>query len=320
MLFLLGVLFALPRPAQAEIWLKPELGTQFGNTDFELELEQITPEGDVKVRSLLEWPVDVVLIGVDSGAVIPARRGTDAWLTELRLSTNIGHARGEMIDSDWISSRSAELPPTLFAKTRSATDTFALLGDLTGGYRFDAPGANEWLAVDLLSGLRAEYYAMTALGAKGKYLDEDGGFRRIEISEDVDAAVYKVVHVLPFVGSRLLIQPLSDLSVALMARVHALLSYSHDDHVLRNKDAYGRAYGAAVSGYSAVDYSVTPMVSLGLSVEGYYLTSFTGVLEQEFYDDDPGTPGDERNSQVPDSDFAVESLRLQLMTFARVTF
>ncbi len=319
-LLMLAVCSLFPEQARAELWLKPEVGTQFGTTDFELELEQRSGAGDLKVRSLLAWPVDLVLVGAEAGGSLPALRASDAWLIEGRLNTSLGNSRGKMVDSDWISSRSEDLPPTLFARTESKTEAFALLTDLSLGYRFGRLQKTHRLVVDVLAGARLEYYALRAMGAEGKYLDEQGEFRDVVISTNIEAAVYSVFHVMPFVGSRVVFRPLPELSFPLLARLYALLSYSHDDHVLRNKDAFGNAYGLAVSASGAAEYKVTSLLSLGLSTEVYYLASVTGVLRQEFYDDDPGSPADERDSVVPDSDFAVESLRLQLMAYARLTF
>ena len=317
---LLSVCCFLPRAARADVWLKPEIGTQLGTTDFELKLEQRNSSGDLKVRSLLEWPVDFWLLGLELGGSFPAARPGDAWLIEARFNSSLGNPRGKMVDSDWLSSRSEGIPPTLFARTESKTEGFALLNELSLGYRFGRMRDSHRLVVDMLTGTRVEYYALTAMGAEGKYLDQDGDFSKVTIEDDIEAAVYTVFHILPFVGSRVVFRPLPDLSFPVMARLHAVLSYSHDDHVLRNKDAYGHAYGMGVSASGAVEYQVAPKVSLGLSTEAYYLTSFTGVLKQEFYDDDPGTAADERDSAVPDSDFAAKSVRLQLMAFARLTF
>ena len=318
--WLLAVFCCFPTTTRADFWLKPQLGTQLGTTDFDLQLEQEDATGDVKVRSLLEWPVDVWLAGLSAGTAFPSRKLEGTWVLEGRFDTSLGDARGKMVDRDWLSSRSENIPSTLFAKTESNTESFVALGELSAGYRFHHRGDNERLTIDAHGGMRLEYFAMTALGAKGKYLDRNGDFQPVEIAGDIDAAVYKVVHVLPFVGSQLVLRPIPRLSFPLTARVHALLSYSHDDHVLRNKDAYGRAYGMGLSSSIASEYAVSGPLALGLYAEAYYLASLTGILKQEFYDDDPGTPTDERDSQVPDSDFAVKSVRLQLMVYARLTF
>lgn len=307
-----------PSPAAAEVWVKPEVGFQTGATDFELTLEQTNGSRDVKVRSLLEWPVNFWLAGLGAGTSFKASRGSDRLLLEGRLLTNLGDAYGKMEDSDWISSRSENVPETLFAYTQSKTESFALLGDLTFGYRFDQ--VLKSLSIDVLVGSRAEYYAMTALGAEGEYLNGEGEFDPVDISEDIDAADYRVLHLLPFVGSRLLFAPYETFRVLLEARVHALLSYSHDDHLLRKKDAFGSAYGAGFSASLAPELNVVGPLSIGLSAEFYYLDSVTGVLEQEFYGDDPATPDNEKEGAVPDSDFAVKSVRFQGMGFARLTF
>jgi len=306
-----------PNAAKAEVWVKPEVGFQTGATDFELTLEQTNGSRDVKVRSLLEWPVNFWLAGLAAGTSFKAG-GSNRWLLEGRLLTNLGNAYGKMEDSDWISSRSENVPETLFAYTKSKTESFALLGDLTFGYRFDR--VLESLSIDLLVGSRQEYYSMTALGAKGEYLNAEGEFDPVDISEDIDAADYRVLHLLPFVGSRLLFAPNETFRALLEARVHALMSYSHDDHLLRKKDAFGSAYGAGFSASIAPELHIAGPLSIGLSAEFYYLDSFTGVLEQEFYGDDPATPDNEKEGTVPDSDFAVKSVRFQGMGFARLTF
>ncbi len=306
-----------PRAAHAQVWVKPEIGFQTGATDFELSLEQVSGSRDARVRSLLEWPVNFWLAGIEAGTSFKAARSSDRWLLEGRLDTNLGDAYGKMEDSDWISSRSENLRETLFAHTKSNTDSFALLGELTVGYRFARLLEHLW--VDLLTGSRQELYSMTALGAKGEYLN-DGAFERVEISEEIEAADYRVVHILPFVGSRLVVQPAEFFRMLVSARLHALLSFSHDDHLLRKKDAFGRAHGAGLSVLVAPELTVVGPLSLGLSSEVFYLRSVTGVLKQEFYADDPETPQNELNGSVPNSNFAVRSLRFQGMGFARLAF
>lgn len=315
------IALAAPASARADVWVRPAFGTQFGTTDFDLRLTAIDANGDdTKVRSLLEWPVDVLLVGLDAGLVLPSRRDGDSLLIEGRFETNIGDARGTMEDSDWISSESRGVPPFRFAHTNSDTETRAFLVELGGGYRFGKYVDSKDLAIDALLGARAEVYSMTALGARGQYLDEDREFSDVYIPNDVRAADYDVLHVLPFVGGRLVYTPLAQLSISLLGRVHYLYSYSHDDHLLRNKDAFGRAYGYGLSGSIAPAFVLNEFVSFGASAEAYYLNALRGTLEQEFYADDPGTPGDETTGEVPDSDFRVKSVRLQLMAFAKLSF
>jgi len=306
--------------AAADVWIKPELGMQTGTTDFELTLEQRSNGQDLRVRSLLEWPVNFWLVGLSAGTSLDAFRAADRWLVEGRLDTNLGDAHGKMADSDWISSRSENIRPTRFAFTQSKTESFALLTELTLGYRFGGMFERHHLNVDLLAGMRGEYYSLTAMGAKGSYLDENLDPVKIEIPERTDAADYRVLHLLPFVGCRFVMEPWTFIRVPIAVRVHGLVSYSHDDHVLRRKEAYGNAHGTAVSASIAPELAIVGPLSVGFSGEAFHLTSVSGVLKQEFYGDDPGTPEDERGSSVPNADFAVKSTRFQLMVFGKLSF
>jgi len=315
------IALAPPATARAELWIRPAAGTQFGTTDFDLSLSAYDSSGnDLKVRSLLAWPVDFVLSGLDAGGSVPAGRPSDRWLFEGRFETNIGDARGTMEDSDWISSRSREIEPFRFAHTNSTTDSRAFLSELSAGYRFGDRTDSADVTLEALAGSRAELYIMTARGARGQYLNEDQTFDEVYIPSSVEAADYTVLHVLPFVGGRIVYTPLARLTVSVLGRLHYLYSYSHDDHLLRKKDAFGRAHGYGLSGSIANAVALTELVSLGISAEAYYLNGLTGTLEQQFYADDPETPGDDTELEIPDANFRVKSVRLQLMAFVKLTF
>jgi len=297
-------------------------GSAFGQSLYGLEHTVEAEPSSVFVRSELDWPVDVLLLGLEAtlGGDLPAGR---RWGLSLVVQTNLTDPRGEMADSDWWSIEGV-LPLTKFSFTTSATEARGVLGELRGwlapvGWGTAVNGAD----LLVLLGYRHEWLDLSAFGADGWQLDDDVRVA-VDLAADTRAADYRLHRLLPFLGVGLQAWLLEVLLLDVELRLLGVFGLDRDDHVLRNKLARGTAYGLGTSLSLAPRWSIALTaalrLALGVVFEVQYLNGFAGTLEQDYYADDPYLPGDETALDLPDVDFYLESLRFTLQAVVELRF
>lgn len=298
------------------------LGMLTGHTTFGLKVTVLDPDLQARVtgESELAWSVDFPMARVEVDLCdTPAEQSR--WALTLRFATNLTDPLGSMDDSDWVSAPDLDVPRTKFSYTESENRGRAFLAELNGRFLLHSSTAGPgWFALDLVAGYRHEYYDFDAYGADGWQLDLNGRKVSVSIDESIHAVNYKSHHLLPFVGvslrNRFFEQLLLDTRLSLMG----VISIDTDRHVIRNKQMDGRAYGLGVQLDAFPRWEFAGGFSLGMDLRLQYLYGGWGTLEQFYYADDPGLPGDQTTEEIPDADFYITSLHFLALVVGMLSF
>jgi outer membrane protease len=298
------------------------LGMLAGNTTFGLKLSQFDPDLQVWVtgESELAWSVDFPMARVDI-SLSDSLAERSHWAVGLRFAINITDPLGTMDDSDWVSAYELGVPRTKFSYTESVNRGRALLFELTGRLLlYSSPAGPGWFALDLVAGYRHEYYDFNAYGADGWQLDQNGNQMHLLIDDSVHAVHYQSHHLLPFAGVSLRNRFFERLLLDSRLNLMGVISLDSDRHVIRNKQMDGRAYGLGVQLDAFPRWEFEGGFSFGLDLRLQYLYGGWGTLEQHYYADDPGLPGDQTNEKIPDADFKVTSLHFMALVVGMLSF
>jgi len=316
LLAMLPVLAATSSSAQPAVGLA--VGYQRGETSYDVEFpfESAVLDAIARGRSRLDWPLDAL---VASGSVAwrqPAPRVP--WEVAFSVGTNLTDPGGEMLDRDWTGVPELQIPMFKWAATRSDCSLHMLVVEstlwlhLAGGFDPWTIPAAEGAALGF--GYRHEHYAFRALGVDG-WIDEGSGRVPIDIPTDTTSLTYDTDRAMPFAALRLpLAGPFSPIRLDAELRAALLHVLDRDDHVLRNKrfraTAWGAAGGAALTGRAYVAGQPAALrLGIGVRLEASYERTFTGTLSQQYYGDDPGIPGNQTGTPIPDSGYFVETKR-----------
>ena len=169
-------------------------------------------------------------------------------------------------------------------------------------------------------GYRHEYYDFKAYGANGWQLDPSGNKQSIGFDDSIQAVHYRSHHLLPFVGASLRSRFLGNLLVDARLNLVGVVSIDSDRHILRNKQMDGLAYGLGAQLWAYPRWELGGGFSLGVDLALQYLYAGWGTLEQYYFADDPGIPGDQTLEEIPDADFFVTSLHFAALLLAALSF
>jgi len=303
-------------PAAGEIAVQPQIGMLAGGTSYALKLDNIPGTGGLGAGSQLDYPLNFPLAGLGVSL------GGGRFTVVASLATNLDDPYGSMEDEDYVTFGSEQ---QTIAYTESLAEARVVLAELCGRIRLSGRADQRGrLALDLLVGYRHQLFVFDIHGAEGWVLGAGGQRIDAAIGDDVHAIHYVGHHALPFVGLGLT-AAWRAFRLDAGARVLAVISVNHDDHVLRNKEGDGRAYGAGIAASVSPRWRVAGRARgwglwVGPALELQYLYGGGGTLEQRYYDDDPSVPGDQRGLSIPDSAFSVSSMQLSAMFNARFTF
>jgi hypothetical protein len=309
------LVWALPAAA-GEIALQPRIGMLAGGTSYGLRLDNVPGAGGLGVGSELDYPLNFPLAG------LRVSLGAGRLTVVASLATNLDDPYGSMEDEDYVTGSGSQ---QTIAYTESSAEARVVFAELCGRIRLtDRVGVRNRLALDLLLGYRHQLFVFDVHGAEGWVLGASGQRVPAAIDDDVHALHYVGHHALPFVGLGLT-AAWRAFRLDAGARVLAVISANHDDHVLRNKEGDGRAYGAGFAASVSPRWRIAGRAGgwglwVGPELELQYLYGGGGTLEQCYYDDDPTMPGDQHGQTIPDSDFSVSSLQLRAMVGAGFTF
>jgi hypothetical protein len=328
-LIVLGM-FAGGHPAMAgELTVAPWINISNGWTQYTIRMpDDITDSltGNsfgILAKSQLEYPLDVVLAGVEITETFRTASNREFHFTA-RAWTNVTQPGNRMLDSDWMGTQVQELTGNTellwkFSYTESPAVLQAWGGKLTGdlpSFRFFGRAWELGLSYQIdhfdydirgiFSGWQADVFDSAA------ELDSATGFpRKIYLRNlfaDTSVLTYQVTyHTVTLTGHWHPCQRNKyrwDIDGSFSPLV---LVNDADDHLLRGKNSTARTRGVAFECGSEFVYFLSNCVSLGM--EGGVRYVYTrGQMTQRFYADDPGSPDDETGMVFKDIDTWIELL------------
>jgi hypothetical protein len=302
-----------PLPANAgRFAVQPQVGMLVGSTSYGLSLDNIPGYDGMGVGSDLKYPLNFPVAGISVSV------GFGRLTVEASVATNLSDPVGSMVDDDFITAPDFQ---QTFAHTESSAEARVVLAELCGRFTLKTTSV---LTFELLLGYRHQMFVFDIFGAEGWVLDLEGVRRGLALADDFHGIHFVGHHALPFVGLGLNAD-WDAFRIDSSLRALGVISVTHDDHVARNKDGDGRAYGAGVSLSVATTWRVAGReeswaLRVGPQLDFQYLNGGTGTLEQRYYGDDPSIAGDQAGESLPDTDFHVSSLQLRATLGAHFTF
>jgi hypothetical protein len=277
--------------------VSPVIAKQFGYTEYQLDIQGavIAPTGDTllrKARSLLEFPVDVMMGGI-SVTVMSAPAEKHPWSVEAGILTNIGDPEGRMKDFDW--DRVPGYYDLLWSYTESDAEMQSIILSLEitrEMYRRNS------LGVSLLAGFRYQRIWQTIDNYTGwqRQLDEPtlqyGDPINFAVA-GVEALTYEVKYASPRVGLMARLGSQHRSSVSAKAVFAPVFASDEDDHLQRNKISTASGNGPGISaGFKAHlmtrgNEKATPFVDI---VADLHSLTVSTSQTQRWYGDDPATP------------------------------
>jgi hypothetical protein len=310
-----------------DLTLRPHLGGQVGHDVYSLTFEEFIEEyGETYVfGSDLDWPEGAFLLGADLGVAGPGGDERD-WEVVATVLATVTDPASTMGDVDWYnlvglgSGMRQE-----FSSTQSEVRGGGFTAEVSGRVNMSsdlAPGGRTYW--DFRFGYRQEAFSLDAYGLTGWQEWYPGERYTVDLDSSFHGGHYGVTHALPFLGFGM--RSLYHRRVRMDGAVDGLLAFTHgvDDHVWRHKVGDGRAWGFGIRAVLETRYEVTDpeasvRVSLGGRLEGLAFDAAWGSLSQQFYGDDPDTPGDETGLVLPSSDFSMSGSHLAITFFADAT-
>ncbi|MFH2055303.1 MAG: omptin family outer membrane protease [bacterium] len=281
----------------------------FGYTDYTLNVSSTIHDQTYYLRSQLEFPLDVWLVGAAISADWPNARAP-RWSLEGALRFAVSDPVSLMYDHDWY--RLPEDPFTKFSYTESGVEMAGTLTDLDGSFWLLWWGK---MRLGITVGYRHYLIKQDIIGYEGWQLDDSTGAQR-PLSGTARGIYYKIVYYLPHAGIR------SRLQLADWLRWDNRLTYlqvfasDYDDHLLRNKVSAADVHGAGGNlrcEFSLIQTSASgalPFASLYADLT--YLQAW-GDQTQSWYGDDPASPDEDDTGQVVSGiPHDVESLQLNI--------
>ncbi len=284
--------------------------------------------GDVVAESALEWPMSGADLGFDVSWQAP--RSSGHWGGWIRGRILVGSPLGRMIDEDWVTAKGLDLTRTKFSYTESRVDGGRFVGD--AGFYLSRhpvgaiPSGGAW---DFLFGYRHELVYLEAWGVEdGWQLEDVGKEAQVSLDPHVQAADFDGHHLYPYAGLLYRFRAGKRFRCDVRGVGTGFVAIETDDHVLRGKRMSGLAWGlGALVGIRPQwvfekerSKGKVPAVSIGVELEAQYARTLAGTLKQEYYDDDPGVPGDQTGTEIPDSDYFAQVLRIGGDAFLAILF
>lgn len=255
-----------------------------GGTSYHIDIQEFnTSYGEnVKVESRLEYPFSHLHIEFSGNMTI--------GMVSLNgfLGRNLIDPVSKMIDSDWIGIPAWKYRD-LFSYTESRAELTGIIYGLGLSLNLSRSRDSRF---DLQSGMVGTFFEYSMFGLTG-WQDDGTTLARFDGNDSVKVLYYRVRWYGAFLGAEWqLIMPFgSDLQLGFRFYpwVHAR---DFDDHPLRNKKSFTKAYGVGVDGTAQLNVRVDKSVYFIVGCVFSWWRA-EGDQNQIFYGDDPGTTDDE---------------------------
>ena len=230
-------------PTQINFIVKPSFWQMSGETeyDFNITFPEILPSGDTAdyaIRSLLEFPLDVNIVGGSIG-IMKSNEEKTFWTLELGLYTSLGDPSGLMKDHDWITD------PGVFDGKFSYTESDAkmkmVMFDLEGtALIFNFGGAS----ISILGGYRYQKIEQEIIGFSGWYIDSNLT-RQLQAGTE-PAIDYWITYKGPKFGLSFQREFSSKVQLNLKSAFTMVWAEDFDDHLLRGFHTFADGTGTGI--------------------------------------------------------------------------
>lgn len=271
----------------AHVTLQPYFAISSGYTKYEMDMSGYVGDTFMRVRSELEFPLDVTVLGANLVVEFPDQR----WSIEGGGFVGVNDPSGRFKDGDWITIDTISYLQNLqFGYTESRTEIS--LYQFQAGLDYQALRSRA-LDLDGRAGLRYQHIEQNALGYEGTYVRywEAPPLPVDTVASAQKAITYRVNYSICYLGFRAESKLASRLQINLGGAACYFWVSDFDDHLLRGKT--GKADGTGTGGIGSFDLiywfdeirsKVRPFVSLNGEVLSL---SSTMRQTQHWYRDEP---------------------------------
>jgi hypothetical protein len=288
-----------------------------GETEYEMETFGFDSTLNlIKLRSLLEFPLDAVLLGGEASIELHSK-GKRNWTFELGIFTNLNDPGSVMKDYDWYKGPTAVgYFDGKFSYTESKAEMTYTLFTAKGEKRI---ASSEKFALYGYVGYRYQKISQDIIGYDGWQIDifEDPSFTKVYGSDDtVKALLYEVTYKGPLFGMEYDFYFTPTISAGIEAAAIPTSVFDYDNHLLRNKD--GKADGTGVGFLSSVFmhlelWRIGQSGHISFDIEGELFTARVSTKQvQEWYGDDGFTEGDDTGIIIRNIPHDVRSTQFNL--------
>ncbi|UCH84477.1 MAG: omptin family outer membrane protease, partial [Candidatus Latescibacterota bacterium] len=216
----------------------------FGETAYELNAKSEDPANPgtlVDIRSRLEFPLDVTLLGVAAGWE-PGQASARRWSVAAGVHTNVSDPSDKMTDEDWVGSKQ-------LGYTESNADLELIFVTADVGYRFRKGDRSDLSLLFHFDYQRIEQHLVGFEGWRGSLFSD----QRFPVSGTAPVIDYEVSYVSPQVGAAGTYLVGAHARLGAQASIGAVYASDTDDHLLRGRISEGEGWGVALNTRVVVD-------------------------------------------------------------------
>ena len=268
--------------------IKPFFAVNSGHTTYEMDESGFNGVEQIRVRSKLEFPLDVTLAGANITMELPDRK----WRLEAGFWTSLKDPEKVMKDSDWLTAGTLNDEMISYTESKALMDAFQI--SFGAGYR---ALHRERVRLFVTGGFRYQKFEQDIIGYSGWQLDAN--LQRVYFSGTEPAIAYQVSYKIPQFGLSLEWLPVAPLQFNVSGAFAYFWVNDVDSHLIRGK--VGTASGTGTGGFGTIEGAylfgnessgVRPFI--GFSGELLYLSSTGRQTQQWFLDEgdctDPNSP------------------------------
>ncbi|HEX2897003.1 MAG TPA: omptin family outer membrane protease, partial [candidate division Zixibacteria bacterium] len=195
---------------------------------------------NLTTRSLLEYPLDVVMVGGSFG-IMSLEESEKFWSIEASYYTNLNDPKKSMFDSDWLTLEN-NFGETLVSYTHSNAEMSTTLINIEATRELFSSG-NARIAI--LAGFRHQKIEQRIIGYNGYFVNDpyNPSTTQQDVTYDDDALYYRVVYKGPQLGALTRIDLTDNIQLDLKTAGSLTWVNDFDDHYLRNFHTFADGHG-----------------------------------------------------------------------------
>jgi len=226
-------------------YFSPSVYHMFGRTEYEFSMtSQVADTGgqfvDSTSRRLLEYPLDVVMVGGSFG-IMSLEESEKFWSIEASYHTNINDPKKSMYDSDF-STLENYYNETLVSYTHSNAEMSTTLINIEATRELFSMSN---VSFAILAGFRHQKIEQRVIGYNGYVVTDplNPSTSQQEVTYDDDALYYRVVYKGPQLGALTRIGLTDNIQLDLKTAGSLTWVNDFDDHYLRNFRTFADGHG-----------------------------------------------------------------------------
>jgi hypothetical protein len=282
----------------------------FGDTKYEMNAKTDDPTDPgtlVGIRSRLEFPLDVTLLGV-TVSWEPGMATSRRWSAAAGVHMNVTDPSNKMTDEDWVGSKK-------LSYTESDAEVDAILVTADVGYRLRE---GERIAISALFHFdfqRIEQHIVGFEGWRGSLFSD----QRFPASGTAAVIDYDVTYMSPQLGVAAMYLATGHSRLEAQTTVGVVYATDTDDHLLRGRIAEGEGWGVGLNSRVAFDllpgFIPLSWLSAGLVGELRFFRA-EGEVDQRWYRTEDLPEG----SVIPNLSYELESVQTQISVSIGASF